>query len=126
MVGFLAHRSDPPVHLLWSSTPIPVLGCVLGPGLDSSQNWDKRISNLSSVLDLWQQRCLSFQGKSLVANALALSGLWYTATTMILPDDLLSSVTLTLFKFIWSNKNELVSRSTKCLSKPEGGFKVAP
>ena len=123
-LGSWAHRSDPPVHLLWSSTSIPVLGCVLGPGLDPSENWDKRISNLTSVLDLWQQRCLSFQVKSLVANALALSGLWYTATTMTLPDDLLSSVTLTLFKFIWSNTKELASRSTMCLSKPEGGFKV--
>ena len=74
--------------------------------------------------DLWQRRCLSFRGKSLVANALALSGLWYVATVLPLPDGLLSTINKFLFKFFWSGKKELVARTTTNLDKLSGGFAV--
>lgn len=73
---------------------------------------------------LWQQRCLSFQGKSLVANALAHSGLWYLAKVLPLPDSLFSTINKLLYKFFWSNKKELVNRTTTYLDKLSGGFGV--
>ena len=119
-----AHRSDPPFPLDWSSECIPCLGTFLGPNLAPSVNWDPRIASLSNVLDLWQRRCLSFQGKYLVANALALSELWYIATVLPLPEPLETTINQSLFKFFWSGKKELVARTTNYLDKSNGGFKV--
>lgn len=123
-LGPWANRTDPPLPLDWTNEAIPCLGTILGPDLPPSRNWDKRITSLSNVFDLWQQLCLSFQGKSLVSNALALSGLWSTATVLALPDNLLSTINQLLFKFIWSNKKELVARSSMYLSQSSGGFGV--
>jgi len=123
-LGPWANRTDQPVPLLWSSHSIPCLGVSIAPNVHPTKNWDKRISSLSNVFDLWQQRCLSFQGKALVANALALSGLWYSATVLSLPNAFLKSVNSSLYKFIWSNKKELVSRNSMFLSKDQGGFNV--
>lgn len=121
-LGPWAHRSDPPVELLWSSDSIKSLGISLGPNIQPSQNWEGRLTSLGNVLDLWQQRCLSFQGKALVCNSLALSGLWYTATTVPLPAELILKATRLIFNFFWSGKRELVNRKTVHLPKSRGGF----
>jgi hypothetical protein len=60
----------------------------------------------------------------LVANALALSGLWYTATVLSLNPALLKELNSVLFSFVWSGKKELVACETKYLDKLSGGFKV--
>lgn len=123
-LGPWSGRTDPPVQLLWTSIKIPCLGVWIGPGVTHGDNWGKRLGSLNTVFDLWQQRCLSYQGKALVANALALSGLWYTATVCCLPPNLLKEAQASVFKFFWSGKKELVRRASIVLGKPAGGFGV--
>ena len=48
----------------------------------TSENWTARIESLLKVLSSWSQRSLSYNGKALVSNALALSGLWYVASLL--------------------------------------------
>ena len=72
-LGPWANRSDPPVGLDWSSTKIKVLGVFLGPGNLDDDNWKPRIEAVENTLLSWRQRILSFQGRALVINALALS-----------------------------------------------------
>ena len=123
-LGCWSGRLDFPIRLLWSSESIHCLGVTIGPNLPLSVNWLDRVSALENVLNLWQQRCLSFHGKALVANALGLSGLWYVASVLPLDKLILSNINSTLFKFVWSNKKELVARNTMYLDKSSGGFNV--
>ena len=83
-LGPWRHRTDPTVQLRWSSSYLLVLGTFLGPDNLEEQNFRPRIESMTKVLDSWRQRQLSFRGKSLVVNALGLSGLWYTVS--VLPD----------------------------------------
>ena len=66
-------RSDPPVALDWSSTKLKILGVFLGLGNLDEDNWCPGIDAVDHVLKSWRSRVLSFHGKSLVINALALS-----------------------------------------------------
>ena len=84
--GSWRFRPDPPVNLRWSSDHIHSLGVDIGNGNHEHDIWSPRIQSFSNVLLSWRQRSLSFQGKALVSNALALSGLWYVASIVPMPD----------------------------------------
>jgi len=62
------------VALEWSSDKLKVLGVLVGPGDLECANWRPR---LDVVLSSWRQRTLSYGGRALVVNTLALSRFWY-------------------------------------------------
>ena len=121
-LGPWRHRTDPPVSLRWSSLSIPFLGTVLGPEATESDNFQRRIDALQNVLNSWRQRQLSFRGKALVTNALALSGMWYVISCMALPSWVISAVNKEIYSFLWSGKKELVSRNTIHQPVADGGL----
>ena len=65
--------TDPPVALDWNSTKLKVLGVFIGVGNLEEDNWQSHITTIDNVLKSWRSHSLSFRGKSLVINALALS-----------------------------------------------------
>ena len=69
-------RTDCPVATEWGSVKLKVLGVFLGPLVTPEDNWRPRISAVEHVLLSWRQRSLSFRGKALIINALALSRIW--------------------------------------------------
>ena len=79
-LGGWCGRTDPPVTLKWSSSKIKILGVFVGVGDLDSNNWRPHIEAGDHVLKSWRSRSLSFRGKALVINALALSWVWYVAS----------------------------------------------
>ena len=57
----------------------------VGPGNLDEDNWRPRINAVDHVLKSWRSRVLSFHGKALVINALALSRVWYVASLIHMP-----------------------------------------
>ena len=123
-LGSWSGRSDPPVALDWSSTKLKVLGVFLGPGNLDEDNWRPRIDAVDHVLKSWRSRVLSFRGKALVVNALALSRVWYVASLIHMPAWVQKELSLLAFSFFWSGKRELVSRAVVVQSPLFGGFAV--
>ena len=78
-------RLDPPVPLEWSSSMLRILGIFIGPGASAASNWRPRITAVENVLNSWRQRNLSYRGRSLIINALALSRIWYVASLVYMP-----------------------------------------
>ena len=74
-LGSWRGRTDSPVDLDWSSSKLKVLGVFIGIGDLIEDNWRPRINAVDKVLSSWRSRSLSFRGKALVINALALSRL---------------------------------------------------
>ena len=110
-LGGWSGRTDPPVALDWSSVKIKTLGVFIGVGDLEEDNWRPRISAVDNVLKSWRARSLSFRGKSLVINALALSRIWYVASLVHMPPWVLRELLILVYSFFWSGKRELVSRS---------------
>ena len=123
-LGGWSGRTDPPVALDWTSVKIKVLGVFIGVGNLEEDNWHPRITAVDHVLKSWRSCALSFRGKALVINALALSRVWYVASLIHMPAWVLKELSLLAFSFFWSGKRELVSRSSVSLSPLFGGFSV--
>ena len=110
-LGPWANRSDPPATLDWSSVKIKVLGVFLGPGNLDDVNYKPRIVAVENTLSSWRQRILSFCGRALVINALALSRVWYVASLIRMPPWVLGELLRLLFSFFWKGKKDLVARA---------------
>lgn len=72
-LGSWKGRSDSPVAIDWSCIMIKVLGIFIGFGDTIAANWNPRIESVIKCLSSWKMRSLSYSGKAVVANALALS-----------------------------------------------------
>ena len=87
-------------------------------------NWTIQINKLKNTLDAWKSRSLSFKGKSMVINAMALSKIWYLGTVIEPLRKALKKINSSIFNFFWSDKMELVSRDTIFLPFSKGGLGV--
>ena len=108
----------------WNSVKIKALGVFFGVGDLEEDNWRPRITAVDNVLKSWRARSLSFRGKSLVINALALSRVWYVASLIHMPPWVLKELSVLVFSFFWSRKRELVSRPVVVQPSLLGGFSV--
>ena len=72
----------------------------------------------------WKQSILSFKGRALVINALALSRVWYVASLICIPTWVLGELSKLVFDFFWKGKRDLVSRSVVVQHSSVGGFSV--
>ena len=88
----------------WSSVKVKVLGVFLDPFASEEDNWRPRITAVQKVLSSWRQRSLSFCGKALVINALALSRIWYVASVVHMPSWVLREVNHSVFQFFYNGK----------------------
>ena len=81
---------------------------------------------MKNVLNSWRQRGLSFRGKALIINALALARIWYVAGLIHLSAWALRELSSLVFSFFWKGKPDLVAQ--KVVSQPTslGGFGVVP
>ena len=123
-LGSWQGRSDAPVPIIWSSGMIKVLGIFIGHGDVATANWRPRIDAVSRCLASWRSRVLSFAGKALVINALALSRVWYVASLVFMPLWVRSELNRLVFDFFWSGKRDLVARNVMYHPKDAGGFSV--
>ena len=117
-------RVDPLVALDWSSSKLKVLGVFISVGDLEADNWHPRIDAVECVLNSWRSRSLSFRGKALVVNALALSRVRYVASLVHMPPWVLKELSSLAFSFFWSGKRDLVSCSVVVQPSLFGGFSV--
>ena len=123
-LGSWRGRQDPPVSLDWTSNKIKVLGVFIGAGNLDEDNWRPRIDAVENVLSSWARRTLSYGGRALVINALALSRVWYVASLIHMPGWVHSELSKLIFKFFWKGKPDLVARVVVTQPTAAGGFSV--
>lgn len=117
-------RTDAPVAIEWGSVKVKILGVFLGPFVSEEDNWRPRITAVQNVLSSWHQRSLSYRGKALVINTLALSRILYVASVIHMPQWVLSELNKAVFNFFWNGKPDLVTRDVIAQPPPSGGFSV--
>lgn len=87
-------------------------------------NWRPRIVAVENVLQSWKARTLSYQGRALVVNALALSRIWYMASIFGVPAWVVWELNILVFGFFWKGNLELVARRVVVQASCFGGFSV--
>ena len=84
-LGSWRDQVEGPVAINWTSSKIKVLGIFIGNISMEEANWLPRIEAVRNCLKSWRHRALSFKGKTLVLNALALSKIWYVGLLVVMP-----------------------------------------
>ena len=123
-LGSRAGRSDPQVSLDWSSAKIKVLGVFIGPGNLDEDNWKPRIAAVANTLSSWRQHILSFTGRALVTNALALSRVWCVVSLVHMPPWVHGELVRLVFGFFWKGKRDHVARAVVVQAPSVGCFSV--
>ena len=103
---------------------LPLLGATFSVGDYTIPTWEPAIVKLEKRLTAWSGRQLSFQGKTVVINTLALSQIWHLCHVFNIPSWAEKRINRAIWSFFWSGKRDLVARSTVSLPKSQGGFGV--
>ena len=124
--GSMACRTDGSVDIKWRTDFIKVFGIFFTMSNCDflSFNWNFRIEKLARRLESWKFQTLSLKGKSMIANTLELSGLWYTGSVVPLPAWAEKKINRIIFDFLWSGKNEQIKREVCYLPYELDGLKV--
>ena len=123
-LGAWRNRVDAPVPIEWSSSKLKILGVFIGNDNVDTANWRPRIEAVENCLSSWRSRSLSYSGKALVINALALSRIWYVASLVHMPPWVLAKLNSIIFNFFWSGKRDLVARNVVIHDRSKGGFNM--
>ena len=103
---------------------VKVLGVFLGLGNLEEDNWRPRITAVENTLNSWHQRSLSYKGKALVINVLALSNVWYVASLIHVLQWVSVELNTLILKFFWSGKRDVVACCVVLQPSCLGGFSV--
>ena len=121
--GSWKDRQDTPYGLQWVKQ-LPLLGATFSVGDYSTPTWEPALSNLESRLSAWAGRQLSFQGKIVIINSLALSQVWHLCHIFPMPGWAGKRILTAVWNFFWSGKRDLVARTMVSFPKGQGGFGV--
>ena len=124
MARFLVERVDIRVRLDWTSGTLKIIGIFLGFVNVEEMNWRPRIVAVKNYFNSWRQRGLSFRGKALINNALAVAQICYVASLIHLPAWALRELASQVFSLFSKGKPDLVAREVVCQPTSLGRFGV--
>lgn len=121
-LGGKAGNASGPIPITWQQDALNILGTKIGNTM--TQDWGKVVKKLETTLDRWKLRHLTMKGKSVLIKTYALAHINFLATVFPIPAQVLARITRLIFKFLWNDKNELVSRESCQLPFHLGGLGI--
>ena len=122
-LGEWRDRTDTPHGLSWVKQ-LPCLGAIFSASDCSREMWEPKVEKVEKRLSAWKGRSLSYRGKSLVINALALSQIWHLCSVFVMPAWVAKRLDKAIWAFFWSGKRDLVARRNVQQPRSAGGFGV--
>ena len=123
-LGRWRQRSDSPGGLMWSNSTIKIVGFHFGDESAFAKTWEAGKAKFSKVLTEWKSRFLTLRGKCTVINSLAAACVWHLVRIYPPTREILNVLRKAMWKFIWSNKPELVGREICVSDLTSGGLKA--
>ena len=119
-------REDRPFNLKWTKDPVRTLGIFVSYDENGNEkrNFTLKVRKLNTNLDIWRSRNLSLFGRCLITKSLSIPHLVYSTSMLVIPSETVSSVTTSLFDFIWCKKPDKVKRQVMYQDYVDGGLRV--
>ena len=107
----------------WTEEPVKALGVPQAKGHNDFKGfWKGKVKGMDRSLSMWKQRDLTCFGRVHLLKSVGLSKVLYALNLKIMPDDIRKDVKKSMWKFLWRDKNERVSRKTCTRSLELGGL----
>ncbi len=105
---------------------LETLGIVFTSTIEENykHNFESRINNLTTTLNILKQRYLTIKGKITILNNLALAPLIYVSSVIDTPEKAIKEVDTIIQNFIWEGKTAQISKNTLIQTIENGGLKL--
>ena len=105
---------------------IKCLGIWCGSQVESvmNRNFEEKIKNLKTTLNIWSQRKLSLKGKVAVLRSMALPQVLYVTSVLYTPEWVVQNIEKLFLEFLWSKRKAHVSKDIIIKEITEGGLKM--
>ena len=125
-LGPWCDREDQPLNLNWTKEPVRTLGIFVSydENVNEKRNFTLKVQKLITNLDIWRSRNLSLYGRVLITKSLGIPHLIYSMSLLVTPSEIVSSVTTSLFDFIWCKKADKIKRQVIYQDYVDGGLRV--
>lgn len=117
-------RGDKPFGINRTNDCRKVCGVFFGNGDTSSANWNKVLGKLSKAANIVSCRNLSLRARSNCLQVLLCSKIWYVATAITVPPEILTKFQKIVFEYFWGKIPEWVNWGTMHLDFRDGGYRV--
>ena len=114
------------MNLNWTKEPVRTLRIFVsyGENANENRNFTLKVQKLITNLDIWRSRNLSLFGRVLITKSLCNPHLVYSTSMLVTPSEIVSSVTTSLFDFIWCKKPDKTKRQVMYQDYVDGGLRV--
>ena len=114
-------------NLKINNGPFKTLGVWFSSDLNESSklNYNERLNKINKILQIWNQRNLSWKGRIMIIKILILAQDVYLFPTTFTPRDFLVQLDKTIFNFLWNKKPARVKRETIIAAVESGGLKMS-
>jgi exonuclease III len=109
------------VPILQAGESTKYLGVKIGPDVSDRDIWVDCMVKLQATLAQWARRNLSIAGRITVIKVLATSKLWYAASVIPVPKDILEQMDRAVWRFLWKGKISGPVRRAVCLAPRSSG-----
>ena len=113
--------------LHWENSNFKLLGVVFSTDLNSmiQLNFDSKLKDIRNTIKIWENRHLTPLGKITVVKTFLIAKLNHLFQSLPNPGKAwLKELETMLYKFIWSNKPDKISRQVMTLEKKQGGLSM--
>ena len=91
---------------------------------NEKRNFTIKVQKFTTDLDIWRSRNLRLFGRVLITESLGIPHLIYSMSMLVTPSEIVSSVTASLFDFIWCKKTVKIKRQAMYQDYVYGGPRV--
>ena len=125
-LGRSVKNKDKPLGFKWVSCPTRFLGVHLlyDKRGNDYQNFDLKIGELQTNLDMWKMRDLTLFGRVLIVKSLGISQLIYSASNVDVPNYVIATAKKRLFSFLWKSKRDKIKRVGLYQNYDKGGLRM--
>ena len=122
----LHKRKEKPYGLLWKEKYIKTLGIEysIDPKETIKINFDKKLTKIQNLLNLWRPRNLTIKGKITVIKSIVLPQILYLSANLGIPEHFVKKVDTLIFHFLWGANMDKVKRKTIIGRIEQGGLKM--
>ena len=94
------------------------------PDESTRLNYDTRLDKIKTILQIWNQRSLSWKGRIMIIKTLILPQVTHLFSMTFTPQNFLVKLDKLIFSFLWRDKPPRIKRDTIIASIEDGGLKM--
>lgn len=123
-LGSNRHRTDTPLDIAWSQTPVRVLGVYVS--YDKAEcnkyNFESKIKKAKTILNLWKMRNLTLIGRIQIIKTFIISQFLFACSVISIPDGYVNQINSMIYRFVWNGGSDKIKRSTLVSTYENGGL----